>query len=69
MTVVRDATPDDAPVMTELLVQLGYQTSAEDVPSRLAAIERDGVALVVEDESGRHRRAVATRRYSPDALF
>ena len=44
---VRRATPADAPDVANLLAQLGYPSSADVIPDRLAAIEREGGAVFV----------------------
>ena len=43
----RRATPADAPDVANLLAQLGYPSSADVIPDRLAAIEREGGAVFV----------------------
>jgi GNAT superfamily N-acetyltransferase len=44
---VRRATPSDAPTMASLLAQLGYPSSADELPARLEAIEREGGVVFV----------------------
>jgi GNAT superfamily N-acetyltransferase len=51
---IRRATAADAPAMAALLAQLGYPTTADVLPHRLAAIDREGgVAFVAIDDSQR----------------
>jgi GNAT superfamily N-acetyltransferase len=47
MTTARVATPQDAPAIADLLGQLGYPTSAESVPARLAALNAQGGVVIV----------------------
>ena len=54
MTTVRPATAADAAVIAELLGQLGYPTSPQVVPERLAAIDaQGGIVLLGFSEEGR----------------
>jgi predicted N-acetyltransferase YhbS len=50
LVICRPAATADAPVIAELLGQLGYPATAEDVVDRLARLEhfRDAIALVAE---------------------
>ncbi|HEX6533014.1 MAG TPA: GNAT family N-acetyltransferase [Gemmatimonadaceae bacterium] len=66
---IRRARPDDADAIAELITQLGYPTTAPEVPERLAALdaESDALLLAVDGESalglmGLHRHRVAHRR-------
>ena len=47
MTTVRAAQPSDAPAIAALLAQLGYPSSVESVPSRLAKLHGEGNVVVV----------------------
>jgi ribosomal protein S18 acetylase RimI-like enzyme len=51
---VRDATPADSAALARLCGQLGYPTSAEDMPARLARLATDPNirVLVAENEHG-----------------
>ncbi|HEY2067478.1 MAG TPA: GNAT family N-acetyltransferase [Gemmatimonadaceae bacterium] len=54
MTTARVATPEDAPALADLLGQLGYPTSAESLPTRVAALNaQGGVVFVAVAEEGR----------------
>ena len=44
---LRDATPADAVAIATLLNELGYPTSAADVPARLAAVLDEGGAVLL----------------------
>jgi GNAT superfamily N-acetyltransferase len=44
---VRPAIPADAPAIADLLGQLGYPTSAEAIPTRLAALDAQGGVVFV----------------------
>jgi len=48
---VRTARPGDAPFISELLAQLGYPATAEDIPARLSLLETfpRALALVAAD--------------------
>jgi GNAT superfamily N-acetyltransferase len=51
--VLRPPAPDDADIIARLLTELGHATRAADIPSRLAAVEReDGAVLLAADPSG-----------------
>jgi GNAT superfamily N-acetyltransferase len=50
---VRRATHADAPAMALLLAQLGYPSSADMIPERLAAIEREGGVVFVASADDR----------------
>jgi GNAT superfamily N-acetyltransferase len=50
MTVIRRTKPADSGSIARLLGQLGYPSAAEDIPSRIADMEREGgVAFVAVD--------------------
>ena len=54
MITTRAATATDAPAIALLLAQLGYDTSAEDVPRRVAGVTGNGGAVFVAvDENDR----------------
>ena len=44
---LRDATASDADAISALLEELGHPTAASEVPARLAAVTRDGGAVLV----------------------
>lgn len=65
---VRDATPDDAEPVARLLTELGYPTTAAEVPARLERLAGSrGTALVAERDAQvvglvtAHRIAVLNR--------
>ena len=51
---IRPAVPTDAPVLSELLAQLGYPTAPSEIPQRLRALGEypSAVAFVAANESG-----------------
>ena len=56
MTMVRPAVATDAERIALLLGQLGYPTPPEEIPARVASIEREqGIVLVAEND---HHRVV-----------
>jgi GNAT superfamily N-acetyltransferase len=62
---IRHATPADARSIARLLTQLGYPTSPDDIPARLAEVEREGGAALLAVNGGGAPIAVATTaRYS-----
>lgn len=51
-TSIREATDGDAPALASLLAELGYPTSAAEMPARLgAAATAPGKVLVAEHEA------------------
>jgi GNAT superfamily N-acetyltransferase len=50
--VVRDARPEDAGVIAELLAELGYPTAPEDVDRRLRALGPDDLVLLADCTAG-----------------
>ncbi len=50
--VIRDARPADAPAIAALIVALGYDVSATEVRTRLAALRKGGQAALVADRGG-----------------
>jgi hypothetical protein len=50
MIQVRDAVPEDASAIADLLGELGYPASAPEIPARLGAVAQvPGRVLVAED--------------------
>ena len=51
---IREARPDDAPALAELLTQLGYPTDAAHIPERLENVHaRPGTTVLVAEHLGR----------------
>ena len=44
---IRAAQPDDAPILSELLAQLGYPATSDEIPARLAAVNEFPRALAL----------------------
>lgn len=66
MLTIRHARVEDAPVLAQLLAQLGYATTAAAIPARLDAMRNDGgIALVaVNDDDGRIVGAASGTRHA-----
>lgn len=65
MIEIRSATPTDAPAIARLLTELGYPTAPDDIPARLADVEREGgAALVAVIGRGAPIAIATTARYS-----
>jgi len=51
---IRPARASDAPALAELVIHLGYPSTPEELPPRLAVVEGQGDAvLVAEDDAGK----------------
>lgn len=63
--MIRNATPADAADIARLLGQLGYASSAEAVPARLASLAREGgVVFVAVDADGRVQGVASGSRFT-----
>lgn len=63
--MIRNATATDAADIARLLGQLGYTSSAESIPLRLASLQTEGgVALVAVDETNRVRGVASGSRFT-----
>jgi GNAT superfamily N-acetyltransferase len=63
--MIRDATETDAADIARLLGQLGYVSSAEAIPARLASLHVEGgVVLVAVDEADRVRGVASGSRFT-----
>jgi GNAT superfamily N-acetyltransferase len=75
MVQVRDAVPEDASAIVDLLGELGYPASAAEIPARLGAVSKvPGRVLVAEDAGAVIGLASVTRltllhRAGPVALL
>lgn len=49
--VLNAARPNDADTIARLLTELGHPTRADDVPSRLAAVQREGGAVLLASDA------------------
>ena len=52
-SLIRRARPSDAPALSQLIAQLGYEAEESDVSERLAAMEAEGRAVLVAELDGR----------------
>ena len=65
MLTIRDAVDADADPLAKLLTQLGYETAPAAIPSRLAALQKDGgIALVAVTAEGRVVGAVSGTKHA-----
>jgi GNAT superfamily N-acetyltransferase len=65
MTTVRSASPADAFMIAPLLEQLGYTTSPDDVPRRIAGVHNGGgIVLVALDDKDRVVGVASATSYS-----
>lgn len=66
MTTIRAAEVTDAQAIALLLGQLGYPTTAADIPARVAAVEHErGIVIVAADEDNRVIGLASGSRHTP----
>ncbi|MXO59771.1 GNAT family N-acetyltransferase [Altererythrobacter salegens] len=52
-SLIRHAAPGDSPALARLLVQLGYEVTADEVAARLPQMTEEGRAVFVAERDGR----------------